>query len=144
MIGVNRTLVRQVLESTAGQLEPHLSNLEAALERPLDAPSFAMGLIAAGLVMGRMDTVTVARMMRTEFDHFLAEVEKREAKDLGPYSPGILTSGYYRPDFGLSFEPGTEIRWRVVNDRFVEVMFPPFDGTLVRWLERAQVAGTEA
>lgn len=139
MSNLNRTLLRQVLSSTATQLEPHLSNLERTLGRPLDAPSFAMGMFTAGLVMQRMDVVHAAGAMPDEFAEFLAEVEKRQARDLGPWKHGILTSGYHH--VGLNFDPGTEINWRPVDDRFVEVSFPPHDGFTVRWLERAQIAG---
>lgn len=138
---LNRTLIRQVLSATAGQLEPHLSNLERALGRPLDAPSFVMGMLTGVLVQQRVDIVRAAEAMPEEFSVFLAEVEKRERRDLGPYRPGVLTSGYHKG--GLHFDPGQEIRWRSVDDRFAEVAFPPYDGFTVRWLEKAQIAGTE-
>lgn len=137
---LNRTLVRQVLAGSASQLEPHLSNLERALGRPLDAASFAMGMQTATLIMQRMDVIHAVEAMPQEFAEYLAEVDRRVGRDLGPYLGGILTTGYYQPEWGMRYDPGTQIRWRKVDDRFVEVMFPPFDGFKVRWLERAQIA----
>ena len=142
MGSLNRTVVKQVLSAQAGQLEPHLTNLERALERPLDAVSFSMGMLTAILIMQRTDVVYAAERMREDFDAYLDEVAKREGRDLGPYRPGILASGFYQQ--GLSFDPGTEIKWRIVDERFAEVMFPPFDGFNVRWVERALIAGTES
>lgn len=53
--------IRSLLAQTSTTLEPHLSQLRAALGRDVDAGDFALGMLVAALVVNHVDAVQVAR-----------------------------------------------------------------------------------
>lgn len=123
----------KVLAAAAGQLEPHLSNLESSLGQPLEPGSFALGLMTAAFLMQQpaLDIVEVAADYPALFDEFLTTCRKREARDLGPYKVGKLLGAYERMAYGQSFPEGTPVRFRAVDAKWTEIVLP--DAT-VRWV----------
>lgn len=123
----------KILTAAAGQLEPSLSNLEDALGEPLEAGSFALGMMAAafGMQQPPLDMVEVGHQFQALFVEFLATCRERSARDLGPYKAGKLLGGYERMAYGQSFKAGTPVRFRPVDEKWTEIVLP--DAT-VRWV----------